>query len=292
MIESNDKEAALIIAERAAVVGAGFMGSRIAFICAQQGIRTINIDISTEQLDKARSGVERILSKLVVKEKISVKEREEITSLLSYSCEIASAGEADFVIEAAPEDLGLKKSILRQIETNCKREAIILSNTSGLSITEIAKDAIHPERIMCAHFFAPPNIMRLVELIRGEKTSDITYQKTLEFSQQLGKQAVNAPELPGFIVNRLLIPMINDAAFLHSQGAGKAEIDSAMKLGANHRMGPLELGDYIGLDVVLAIMQTLHEGFGDDKYRPCPLIEQLVAENKLGRKTKQGFYSY
>jgi 3-hydroxybutyryl-CoA dehydrogenase len=134
--------------------------------------------------------------------------------------------------------------------------------------------------------------MKLVELIRGEKTSTKTYQRTLEFSEQLGKQVINAPELPGFIVNRLLIPMINDAAFLYLQGAEREEIDTGMKLGANHPMGPLALGDYIGLDVVLAIMQTLHEGFKDDKYRPCPLIEQLVAENKLGRKTSQGFYAY
>ncbi len=292
MRESLSKEAALYIAERAAVVGAGFMGSRIALLCAQQGIKTINIDISTEQLEKARSAVEIILSKLLDREKISEREGEEIATRLTYSSEIASVGEADFVIEAVPESIELKKKILRQIETNCKRDAIILSNTSGLSITEIAKDAIHPERIMCAHFFAPPNIMKLLELIRGGKTSDETYRKTLEFSQQLGKQAINAPELPGFIVNRLLIPMINDAAFLLMQGAGKDDIDMAMKLGANHRMGPLELGDYVGLDVVLAIMQTMHEGFDDDKYRPCPLIEQLVAENKLGRKTKQGFYSY
>lgn len=279
-------------AEHAAVVGAGFMGSRIAFLCAQKGIETTNIDISTEQLEKAKAGIEKMLSKLIEREKISAREREDITSLLSYSSEITSVYNADVVIEAVPEELELKKSILRKIETYCTRDAIILSNTSGLSITEIARETKHPDRIMCAHFFAPPTIMRLVELIRGEKTSDETYQKALEFTKQINKQAVNAPELPGFIVNRLLIPMVNDAAFLLMQGAEKEDIDSAMKLGANHRMGPLELGDYIGLDVVLAILKTLHEGLDDEKYRPCPLIEQLVEEDKLGRKTKQGFYVY
>jgi len=282
----------LFKAERAVVVGAGFMGRGIALLCAQSGIKTINVDISTEQLEKAKSEVRKVLARLADREKISRSEVKEILTRLSFSNDISAVSEADVIIEAIPESLELKKNVLGQIETNCKRDAIILSNTSGLSISEIAKETIHPERIMCAHFFAPPTIMRLVELIRGEKTSDDTYQKTLEFAKQINKQAVNAPELPGFIVNRLLIPMINDAAFLLMQGAEKEDIDSAMKLGANHRMGPLELCDYIGLDVVLAIMQTLHEGFGDDKYRPCPLIEQLVEENKLGRKTRQGFYLY
>lgn len=278
-------------AEKAAVIGAGFMGSGIALLCAQKGIETVNIDISDKQLEKAKIGTKKILSRLVEKEKVTKQDSDDILSRLTYSNNISAISEADVVIEAVSENLSLKIKLLGEIEANAKEDAIILSNTSGLSISKIVKDAKRPERIMCAHFFSPPAIMKLLELIRSNKTSDETYQKTLEFSQQIGKQAVNSPELPGFIVNRLLIPMINDAAFLLMQGADKEDIDTAMKLGANHRMGPLELGDFIGLDVVLAIMQTLHEGLGE-KYLPCPLIEQLVNEGKLGRKTKQGFYTY
>lgn len=278
-------------AEKAAVIGAGFMGSGIALLCAQKGIETVNIDISDEQLGKAKIDTQQILSRLVEKEKVTKQDSDDISSRLTYSNNISAIDEADVVIEAVSENLSLKINLLGEIEANAKEDAIILSNTSGLSISKIVKDAKRPERIMCAHFFSPPAIMKLLELIRSNKTSDEAYQKTLEFSQQIEKQAVNSPELPGFIVNRLLIPMINDAAFLLMQGADKEDIDTAMKLGANHRMGPLELGDFIGLDVVLAIMQTLHEGLGE-KYLPCPLIEQLVNEGKLGRKTNQGFYTY
>ena len=278
--------------KKTAVIGAGFMGSSIALLCAQNGIETVNTDISEEQLNKARSGCAKALSKLVEKEKMTQEESESVLSRISYSTDISSIDDADVVIEAVTENLELKKKILSQLEENARNDALILSNTSGLSITEIVKDAKHPERIMCAHFFSPPTVMKLIELIRSAKTSDDTYQKTLDFAAQIGKEPVNSPELPGFIVNRLLIPMINDAAFLLMQGAGKEDIDTAMKLGASHRMGPLELGDFVGLDIVLVIMQTLQEGLADDKYRPCPLIEQMVSEGKLGRKTGEGFYTY
>lgn len=278
--------------KKAAVIGAGFMGSSIALLCAQNGIETVNTDISEKQLDKAKAGSQKVLSKLVDKGKITSDESDAVLSRLSFSTELSDISDADVIIEAVTENLELKKKLLGQIEANAREDALILSNTSGLSITEIVKDAKIPERIMCAHFFSPPTVMKLVELIRSEKTSDEAYNNTFEFTKQIGKQAVNAPELPGFIVNRLLIPMINDAAFLHMQGAGVEDIDTAMKLGANHPMGPLELGDYIGLDVVLIIMQTLQEGLNDDKYLPCPLIEQMVGERKLGRKTGQGFYNY
>jgi 3-hydroxybutyryl-CoA dehydrogenase len=279
-------------AEKVAVIGAGFMGSSIALLCAQNGIDTINIDVSSEQLDNAQAMVARTLARLVEKEKISAQDSEDITARLAYSTKIADIGNADVVIEAVSEKIELKKKIMRQIEQFASEDAVVLSNTSGLSITDIVKDAARPERVMCAHFFSPPTIMKLIEVIRGEKTDDDTYEKTLAFAAQIGKEPVDAPELPGFIVNRLLVPMINDAAFLVMQGADKQNVDTAMKLGANHKMGPLELGDFIGLDVILAIMQTLHKGLKDDKYRPCPLIEHMVEAGKLGRKAKQGFYTY
>lgn len=191
-------------AKKAAVIGAGFMGSGIALLCAQNGIKTVNIDISDEQLEKAKIGTKKILSRLVKKEKVTKQDSDDISSRLTYSNNISAIGEADVVIEAVSENLSLKIKLLSEIEANAKKEAIILSNTSGLSISEIVKDAKRPERIMCAHFFSPPAIMKLLELIRSNKTSDETYQKTLEFSKQIGKQAVNSPELPGFIVNRLL----------------------------------------------------------------------------------------
>ncbi len=279
-------------AKKAAVIGAGFMGSRIALLCAQNGIETLNTDISQEQLDKAKAACSKALSKLVEKGKMSAEESESALSRLTYNTDISAISDADVVIEAVSENLELKKKLLVQIEAYAKQDALVLSNTSGLSITKIVKDAKKPERIMCAHFFSPPTVMKLIELIRSEQTSDETYQKTLDFTKQIGKQAVDSPELPGFIVNRLLIPMINDAAYLLMQGAQKEDIDTAMKLGANHPMGPLELGDYVGLDVVLAIMQTLHKGLGKEKYCPCPLIEQMVGEGRLGRKTGRGFYTY
>lgn len=278
-------------AQEVAVIGAGFMGGSIALLCAQNGIQTTNIDVSKEQLIKAQAQAKINLARLVEKEKISAQDAEDILGRLVYSCDIADISGADVVIEAVSENIELKKKLIGQIEELAKDDAVILSNTSGLSITDIVKNAAQPDRIMCAHFFSPPTIMKLIELIRGQKTSDETYERTLQFAAQIGKQPVDAPELPGFIVNRLLIPMINDAAFLLMQGAKKEDIDSAMKLGANHKMGPLELGDFIGLDVVLAVMQTLCEGLGD-KYQPCPLIEQMAAQGKLGRKTKQGFYIY
>ncbi len=279
-------------ANKAAVVGAGFMGGSIALLCAQNGIDTLNTDISQEQLDKAQTANKKTLAKLVEKGKISAEESEAVQSRLAYTTELSAIGDADVVIEAVSENLELKINLLSHIEAYAKKDALILSNTSGLSITQIVKNAKNPERIMCAHFFSPPTVMKLIELIRSEQTSDETYQKTLDFTKQIGKQAVDSPELPGFIVNRLLIPMINDAAFLLMQGACKEDIDTAMKLGANHPMGPLELGDYVGLDVVLVIMQTLHKGLGEDKYKPCPLIEQMVGEGRLGRKTGRGFYTY
>ena len=279
-------------AKKAVVVGAGFMGSSIALLCAQNGIETLNTDISQEQLEKAQTANNKTLAKLVEKGKMSSEESGNVLSRLAYATELSTIGDADVVIEAVSENLELKIKLLAQIEAYAQPDALILSNTSGLSITKIVKEAKSPERIMCAHFFSPPTVMKLIELIRSEHTSDETYQKTIDFTKQIGKQAVDSPELPGFIVNRLLIPMINDAAFLLMQGACKEDIDTAMKLGANHPMGPLELGDYVGLDVVLAIMQTLHKGLGEDKYRPCPLIEQMVGEGKLGRKTGSGFYTY
>ena len=279
-------------AKKAAVIGAGFMGIRIALLCAQNGIETLNTDISQEQLDKAKAACSKALSKLVEKGKMSAEESEAALSRLTYNTDISAVSDADVVIEAVSENLELKKKLLVQIEAYAKQDALVLSNTSGLSITKIVKDAKKPERIMCAHFFSPPTVMKLIELIRSEQTSDETYQKTLDFTKQIGKQAVASPELPGFIVNRLLIPMINDAAYLLMQGAQKEDIDTAMKLGANHPMGPLELGDYVGLDVVLAIMHTLHKGLGKEKYCPCPLIEQMVGEGRLGRKTGRGFYTY
>ncbi len=282
----------MVTVKNVAVIGAGFMGSSIALLCAQNKIRTINIDVSEAQIKRAKAVIEKAVDKLVDKGKLSIVDAAAIGKRLTYSTVIQNVKHADIVIEAVSENFDLKKRLIEQIEAHASKDAIILSNTSSLSISKIVKQTARPDRIMCAHFFSPPTVMKLVELIRGEKTSDETYARTLQFVEQIDKQAVNAPELPGFIVNRLLIPVINDAAFLLMQGAQKEDIDKAMKLGANHKMGPLELGDFVGLDVVLAIMETLHEGLSDDKYRPCPLIGEMVEQGKLGRKTKKGFYTY
>lgn len=282
----------MFVVKKAAVVGAGFMGGSIALLCARNGIETVNIDQSSEQLERAKLFAEKSLTRLIEKSVMNADEVEEIRVKLTYSTNIKDIETAEIVIEAVPEDINLKIKVLEQIEKHAGETTIILSNTSGLSISKIAENLGKPDKIMCAHFFSPPDVMKLVEVIKGDKTSEDTFRKTVDFVLQIGKEPVNAPELPGFIVNRLLIPLINEASYLLMQGACKEDIDKAMKLGANHKMGPLELGDFIGLDVVLAIMQTLHKGLNDEKYRPCPLLEDLVIQGKLGRKTKEGFYIY
>lgn len=274
------------------VIGAGSMGNSIAFLCAQKEIRTVIIDISESQINIAKNKIDDLLGKLLHKEKISIEESESIKKNLYYSVDYADIKDSQVVIEAVSEKLAIKKDVIEKIERHTKKNTVILSNTSGLSISEIIQNAKRPGKIMCAHFFNPPTVMKLVELIKGEKTTKDTFLKTKKFIEQLGKEPVISPELPGFIVNRLLIPMINEAAFLLLQGAKKTDIDKAMILGANHKMGPLELGDLIGLDIILNIMENLQEGLKNNKYLPCPLIEELVSKGKLGRKTGSGFYDY
>ncbi len=277
---------------KVAVVGAGLMGSGITQNIAQAGLETINIDVSTEQLDKANKRVVSSLERLVQKEKISEEDATKIKSLISYSNNLEDVKGVDLIIEAVPENMELKKKIFAELDSLADQETLLVSNTSGLSVSEIASVTNRPDKVMGIHFFYPAPVMKLVELIRGISTSDHTYQAIRKFAQSINKESVDAPELPGFLVNRILVPLMNEGAFCVMEGSTPEDVDNSMKLGANHPMGPLELADFVGLDVMLATMEGLYEGFKDSKYRPCPLIRTLVKAGHLGRKSGKGFYDY
>lgn len=275
------------------VLGAGTMGSGIAQVIAQSGYEVILRDIKKEFVEKGLKGIEKNLDRSVKKERITEKDEEETLENISTTTEVEDLKDVDLVIEAVNEDMDLKKKIFKELDEVINEDAILASNTSALSITEIANITERPSKIVGVHFFNPVPIMKLVELIRGISTSDETFEEVKSFVEELGKSGVEVNEAPGFIVNRILVPMINEAAFMLNEGVASAkDIDKAMKLGANHPIGPLALGDMIGLDVCLAIMETLYEEFADPKYRPCPLIRKKVRAGQLGRKTKEGFYSY
>lgn len=275
------------------VLGAGTMGSGIAQVIAQSGYEVILRDIKKEFVEKGLKGIEKNLDRSVKKERITENDKEETLENISTTTEVEDLKDVDLVIEAVNEDMDLKKKIFKELDEVINEDAILASNTSALSITEIANITERPSKIVGVHFFNPVPVMKLVELIRGIATSDETFETVKSFVEELGKSGVEVNEAPGFIVNRILVPMINEAAFMLNEGVASAEdIDKAMKLGANHPIGPLALGDMIGLDVCLAIMETLYEEFADPKYRPCPLIRKKVRAGQLGRKTKEGFYSY
>lgn len=275
------------------VLGSGTMGAGIMQVCAMAGYNVVQRSRRQTSVDGGRATVEKNLSKLVAKEKISQEDMDAAMARITGSTDISIIKEADFVIEAATEDMEAKKALFKELDELCKPEAIIATNTSALSITEIAAATNRPDKIIGMHFFNPVPMMKLVEVVKGLATSEETREAVLALCADLNKTPVDVEEAPGFVVNRILIPMINEAVGILADGVADAEgIDTAMKLGANHPMGPLALGDLIGLDVCLAIMETLYTEFGDTKYRPHPLLKKMVRANKLGRKTGVGFFDY
>lgn len=275
------------------VLGAGTMGAGIAQAFAAKGYEVILRDIKDEFVERGLAGIKKGLDRLVKKEKMTVEQMEDILSRITGTVDLNMAEDCDLVVEAAVENMNIKKEIFAELDRICKPEAILASNTSSLSITEIASATGRPEKVIGMHFFNPAPIMKLIEIIKGITTSQETYDAIKELSLNIGKEPVEVAEAPGFVVNRILIPMINEAVGIYAEGIASVEdIDTAMKYGANHPMGPLALGDLIGLDVCLAIMDVLYKETGDTKYRAHSLLRKYVRANWLGRKTKKGFYDY
>jgi len=274
------------------VVGAGTMGQGIAQVLVQSGFDVQLYDVADEQLERARGSIDNGLGKLVAKEKLSDADKDAAMARLATSTALDALRDCEVIIEAAPEQPALKEKLFRDL-SRLTHEAILASNTSSLSLTRLAAVCERPERVVGMHFFNPVPVLKLVEVIRAEQTSDATVARIEALTEALGKTAVAIGDSPGFAVNRLLVPMINEAAFLLQEGVASAEdIDAAMKLGAAHPLGPLALADLIGLDVCLSIMEVLQEGFGDPKYRPCPLLKRMVDAGYLGRKSGRGFHVY
>jgi 3-hydroxybutyryl-CoA dehydrogenase len=275
------------------VIGAGTMGNGIAQVFAQHGFTVRLVDVAQPLLDRARTGIEKSLAKFVEKGKLTAEARDAALGRLSTSTSIDRLAEADYVIEAIIEDVDSKVALFTGLDTLTRPDVILASNTSSISITRLGAATKRPDRVLGMHFMNPVPLMTLVELVRGQATSAASMRTASELAATLGKTAVEAADYPGFIANRVLMPMINEAIYALMEGVGSAEaIDTVMKLGMNHPMGPLTLADFIGLDVCLAIMNVLHDGLGDPKYRPCPLLRRMVAAGQLGRKSGQGFYTY
>ncbi len=269
------------------------MGNGIAQVCATNGYQVTLIDVVPEQLERALASINKSVDKLYSKGRLTDEQREAARSNITTAAEVAAAAGADFVIEAAVESLEIKLQIFAELDDCTRPDVILTSNTSSISITELAAVTHHPDKVIGMHFMNPVPLMRLVEVIRGLATSDETAATVVTLTEELGKTPVEAQDYPGFISNRILCPMINEAIYALMEGVGTVEaIDTVMRLGMNHPMGPLTLADLIGLDIVLNVMEMLHKGLGDDKYRPCPLLKRMVAARHLGRKTGQGFYTY
>jgi 3-hydroxybutyryl-CoA dehydrogenase len=275
------------------VLGAGTMGAGIAQVAAQSGFDVILRDIKQEFVDNGLKGIDKNLSRLVEKGRLEAADKEAAMGRIVGVVDMASAADCDLVIEAAVEIMEIKNSIFKELDQICKPECILASNTSALSITAIGAVTKRADRVIGMHFFNPVPSMKLVEIIRGASTSQTTFDVIKDLTEKLGKAPVEINEAPGFVVNRLLIPMLNEGMYALMEGVASAEdIDTSMKFGAGHPMGPLALADMIGLDVCLAIMETLYKEFGDPKYRPCPLLVKMVRAGKLGRKTGEGFFAY
>jgi len=275
------------------VIGAGTMGNGIAQVFAQSGFEVTLVDAAAPALDRARATVEKSLAKFVEKGKLSVPDRDAALGRLTTAIGVDAAAEADYIVEAIFEDAAAKRELFKRLDQLTRPDVILSSNTSSISITELGAATARPDKVLGMHFMNPVPLMTLVELIRGQATSAESMRIAMELCAKLGKAGVEAADYPGFIANRILMPMINEAIFALMEGVGTPEaIDTVMKLGMNHPMGPLTLADLIGLDVCLAIMNVLHDGLGDPKYRPCPLLRRMVAAGHLGRKSGRGFYTY
>ena len=279
--------------KKVGVIGAGQMGNGIAHVLSLGGYQVILNDIDKNTLEKASHNIKNNLDRQVNSKKISTAEGNAALKLINYTLSIEEFGDVDLVIEAATENESIKQKILNSLLPHIQPHTILTSNTSSISITRLASCTDRPEKFMGFHFMNPVPVMQLVELIKGIATDQETYDSCLQVVEKLGKTAASAEDFPAFIVNRVLMPMINEAVYALYEGVGSVEaIDTSMKLGANHPMGPLELADFIGLDTCLAIMNVLHDGLADTKYRPCPLMTKYVEAGWLGRKTKRGFYDY
>ena len=281
------------MSELIGVVGAGTMGNGIAQVAARAGYEVVLRDVSEEFLERGMKAVERSLQRDVEKERLKEEEKRAIVGRIRTTTALSDLSGAGFVIEAIYENLEAKQAVFRELDETCGAEAILASNTSSISITKLGAATRRPEKVIGMHFMNPVPVMKLVEVIRGISTSDETWARTRELCEQMGKTALECNDSPGFVSNRVLMPMINEAVFaLHEGVATRESIDGIMKLGMNHPMGPLTLADFIGLDVCLAILNVLHTELGDPKYRPCPLLRKYVDAGWLGRKSGRGFYEY
>ncbi len=279
--------------ETIGIIGAGQMGSGIAHVCALSGFTVRLCDVEAAALEQARDNIDKNITRQVARGKVTEADKNAALKRISSTTDYAPFGDCDMVIEAATEKEAVKREIFKKLVPHLKPDAVVASNTSSISITRLAATTDRPGKFIGMHFMNPVPVMTLVELIRGIATEEATFQSVRELAVKLGKTPVAAEDFPAFIVNRILLPMINEAVYTLYEGVGSVEaIDTAMKLGANHPMGPFELADFIGLDTCLSVMQVLYEGLADSKYRPCPLLVKYVEAGWLGRKAKRGFYDY